>query len=171
MTPEGRVKAKVKRALDKLGSDCWRFMPVQGGYGSVALDFLLAIRGRFVAIETKAPGKTLTPLQEGTKAAIEAAGGIVLVVWDESSLAIAMKIILALEFAPRDQRHPNNLAADNLAAVREATGYQGDFHACRHGTPEAERIYEEHDRAVEPAQAADAAAGGDHGAPGAKPEG
>jgi hypothetical protein len=98
MTPEGRVKPMVKKALDTLGADCWRFMPVQTGYGSPALDYLLSIRGRFVAIETKAPGKKLTPLQEGTKAAIEAAGGIVLTVWDESSLAIAMKIILALEF-------------------------------------------------------------------------
>ena len=90
----------VNKALKTLGPECWKFMPVQSGYGTVALDYLLSIRGRFVAIETKAPGKSLTPLQEGTKAAIEEAGGIVLVVWDESSLAIAMKIILALEFAP-----------------------------------------------------------------------
>ena len=75
MTPEGRVKKIVKKALDLLGDECWRFMPVQSGYGSVALDFLHAVRGRFVAIETKAPGKDLTPLQESTKAAIEAAGG------------------------------------------------------------------------------------------------
>lgn len=100
MTPEGRVKAKVKKALDTLKTDVWRFMPVQTGFGSPALDYLLCIRGRFVSIETKAPGKKLTPLQESTKAAMEAAGGIVLVVWDESSLEIAMKIILALEFAP-----------------------------------------------------------------------
>lgn len=115
MTPEGRVKKMVKVALTKLGDDCWRFMPVQAGFGSVALDFLSCVRGRFVAIETKAPGKKLTPLQEGTKAAIEAAGGIVLVVWDEGSLAIAMKIILALEFAPHGiPRHclPNDAAAE-----------------------------------------------------------
>lgn len=103
-TPEGRVKKMVKSALDTLGPDCWRFMPVQSGFGSVALDYLLCIRGRFVAIETKAPGKKLTPLQEGTKAAMEAAGGIVLVVWDEGSLAIAMKIILAMEFDNGRQR-------------------------------------------------------------------
>ena len=98
MTPEGRVKRMVNKALMQLGEDCWRFMPVQTGMGIPALDYLNCIRGRFVAIETKAPGKKLTPLQEGTKAAIEAAGGIVLVVWDEGSLAIALKIILALEF-------------------------------------------------------------------------
>lgn len=116
MTPEGRVKKMVKSALNTLGADCWRFMPVQSGFGSVALDFLICIKGRFVAIETKwPPGKGLTPLQEGTKAAIEAAGGIVLVVWDEGSLAIAMKIILALEFAPNGiPRHclPNDDATE-----------------------------------------------------------
>jgi glyoxylate utilization-related uncharacterized protein len=99
-TPEGLVKQKVNKALATLGKDCYRFMPVQSGYGAKTLDYLLAIRGRFVAIETKAPGKALTPLQEITKTRIEEAGGIVLVVWDESSLEIAMKIILALEFAP-----------------------------------------------------------------------
>src|SRR2546430_646917 len=103
MTPEGRVKKMVKKALDTLGTDCWRFMPVQTGFGAPALDYLLSIRSRFVAIETKAPGKKLTPLQETTKAAIEAAGGIVLVVWDETSLELAMKILLALEFAPNGQ--------------------------------------------------------------------
>lgn len=108
MTPEGRVKAKVKKALKTLGTDCWQFMPVQTGYGSPALDFLLSVRGRFVAIETKAPGKKLTPQQETTKAAIETAGGIVLIVWDEDTLAIAMKIILALEFANNAPQYASN---------------------------------------------------------------
>ena len=117
MTPEGRVKAKVKKALEKLGGQCWRFMPVQTGYGAPALDFLLCVKGRFVAIETKAPGKKLTPLQETTKSAIEAAGGIVLIVWDEPTLAIAMKIMLALETAPRDDRHTLDLCNDCLNAA------------------------------------------------------
>lgn len=73
-------------------------MPVQTGYGAPALDFLLCIRGRFIAIETKAPGKKLTPQQEITKTQIETAGGIVLIVWDEPTLAIAMRVILAMEF-------------------------------------------------------------------------
>lgn len=96
MTPEGRVKKLVKAELSKLGDQCWRFMPVQTGFGVPSLDFMLCINGWFVAIETKAPGKKLTPLQEGTKAAMETAGGIVLVIWDEASLAIAMKIIKTL---------------------------------------------------------------------------
>lgn len=163
MTPEGRVKKMVKKALDHLGPDCWRFMPVQGGYGSVALDFLLSIRGRFVAIETKAPGNKLTPLQEQTKAAIEAAGGLVFVVWDETSLELAMKIILALEFAPRGPQ-----LETTITNVSRIAGYP--TLAVKHGTKTARAYYKEHERAQQSAQAPDPAVGGDHGASGAQPE-
>lgn len=136
MTPEGRVKAKVKRALKVLGHECWQFMPVQTGFGAPALDFLLSIRGRFVAIETKAPGKDLTPLQQTTKAAIEAAGGIVLVVWDEPTLDIAMKIILALEFASNGQA--------TFTAQRDCFNAAWPDH--RDGPIEARRIVQEKDQ-------------------------
>lgn len=130
MTPEGRVKAKVNRALKTLGPDCWKFMPVQSGYGTVALDYLLSIKGRFVAIETKAPGKSLTPLQEGTKTAIEAAGGIVLVVWDETTLEIAMKVILALEFAPHATNR--NYGTNVATCINASRGsYEGSIVAQR----------------------------------------
>ena len=79
--------------LKALGADCWRFMPVQTGYGSPALDYLLCFKGRFIAIETKAPGKKLTPLQESTKAAMEAAGAMVLIVDGEISLHAAREAI------------------------------------------------------------------------------
>ena len=88
----------MKKALDALGSDCRRFMPVQTGYGTAGLDFECCIRGWFVAIETKKDAKAkLTPRQLGTKAAIEDAGGLVFVVYDAASLALAMTVILALE--------------------------------------------------------------------------
>jgi len=154
MTPEGRVKAKVTKALKLMGKDCWRFMPVQSGYGSAALDYLLCIRGRFVAIETKAPGNKLTAMQEGTKAAMEAAGGIVLVVWDEDSLAIAMKIILALEFAPYGTSGSGrNDTVNPCLRAAEAQGPQ-EQHVCKWVAT----------------QENDPAAGGDHGAPGEPPE-
>ena len=79
MTPEGRIKAKLKRELDKL-PNVYRFMPVQNGMGAPALDFYLCIEGGFVAIETKAPGKKLTPRQEATRDNITAAGGTVYVI-------------------------------------------------------------------------------------------
>jgi len=48
---------------------------VQTGYGRTTLDFLVCIRGRFWAIETKAPGKKPTPRQNAVMRAIEEAGG------------------------------------------------------------------------------------------------
>jgi len=168
VTPEGRVKKKVKAALDTLGSDCWRFMPVQTGYGAPALDYLLAIRGRFVAIETKAPGKKLTALQEGTKAAIEAAGGIVLVVWDESSLAIAMKIILALEFAP-DAPQRNHVGHLSNCLRAESTNYTGEWLAQRF-TPKDEGSDQQHGGTEHACEAAYKTTRRDHGAPGTPPQ-
>lgn len=170
MTPEGKVKAKVKRALKALGRDCWQFMPVQTGYGAPALDFLLSIRGRFVAIETKAPGKSLTPMQEGTKAAIEAAGGIVLIVWDEPTLALAMKIILALEFAPRVPEIPIDHIANNLDAIRGQTG-PCKFTGQRIVQEEDARHRQQHLLTGLASQTLDAAARGDNGASGAPPDG
>jgi len=93
MTPEGRVKAKLNRALKPLEPWVWRFMPVQNGMGAPGLDYFLCVNGRFVAIETKAPGKKLTPRQETTKAKIIAAGGTVLVVDDDQSHGFAMRTI------------------------------------------------------------------------------
>lgn len=172
MTPEGKVKAKVKKALLALGDDCWRFMPVQTGYGAPALDFLMAVRGRFVAIETKAPGKSLTPMQETTKAAIEAAGGIVLIVWDEDTLAIAMKIILALEFSPNVPPTPTyGHLGSVLNAIRSAASDPGlSWAAHRIIAEEDERQRGQHLRSKQPAQALGAAAGGHHGSPGEPPD-
>lgn len=89
-TPESKVKEKVKAGLKRLCA-YWH-MPVQNGMGSPSLDFNCCVPliitsdmvgrtiGTYVAIETKAPGKKLTPRQLNTKAAIEAAHGKVLVI-------------------------------------------------------------------------------------------
>lgn len=80
-TPEGKVKAAVKAYLKTL-SDCWWFMPVQNGMGMMGIpDFIVCIRGKFLAIETKAPGRasSTTPLQERNIAGINGAGGLAIV--------------------------------------------------------------------------------------------
>lgn len=87
-TPEGKIKEIVKKCLKKLqdrGFSVYRFMPVQNGMGAPALDFYVCIEGLFVAIETKAPGKTLTARQFKTSEAIAAAGGYVIVArcWED----------------------------------------------------------------------------------------
>jgi hypothetical protein len=96
MTPEGKVKAKVKKALAELGRHQWRFMPVQTGYGADALDFLICVNGYFVAIETKAAKGKLTPRQETTAEQITSAGGRVFVVRDDKSLRRSMHLIKKL---------------------------------------------------------------------------
>ena len=77
MTPEGKVKANLKRRLRAAFKDAYVFMPVQNGMGAPGLDFYCCIHGMFVAIETKAPGKELTERQDITRQQILAAGGLV----------------------------------------------------------------------------------------------
>ena len=68
-TPEGKVKASIKRALKTLqdkGVPLYYHMPVQNGMGKPTLDFIGCINGEFFAIETKAPGKKPTERQQST---------------------------------------------------------------------------------------------------------
>lgn len=79
MTPEAKVKAKVKRILAELGA--YYAMPVTGGYGNSGVpDFLVCLRGRFYAIECKANGGKTTALQDKHLADIRGAGGVSLVI-------------------------------------------------------------------------------------------
>ena len=87
MTPEGRVKAAVKKWLKERG--IWYFMPVSNGMGQVGIpDFICCAHGRFVSIETKAPGKltNTTPNQKRVLQEISDHGGIAVVVDDVSQL-------------------------------------------------------------------------------------
>jgi hypothetical protein len=77
-TPEGKVKNAVKKALKIHGA--YYHMPVQNGMGSPTLDFVGCYRGKFFAIETKAPGGKPTPRQLQTIVDMESAGAKVFVV-------------------------------------------------------------------------------------------
>lgn len=91
MTPEGKIKRKVNEALKKFGNHVWKFMPVQASaFGMPALDYLVCFRGRFIGIETKAPGKHPSPRQLGTIASINAAGGLTFVIDGDEALDIMM---------------------------------------------------------------------------------
>ena len=80
--PEAKVKLEVRRLL--LEQDYMYFnMPVPSGYGESMLDFVGCHRGQFFMVETKAPGKHLTPRQELTKENVETACGRVFVVGEE----------------------------------------------------------------------------------------
>jgi hypothetical protein len=87
-TPEGRVKAQVKKILT--GSQRWgsiyQFWPVQSGYGSTTLDCLGCYEGFAFAIETKSPCKKATARQKLAIRDMEAAGCAVFVIDGDTSL-------------------------------------------------------------------------------------
>lgn len=84
-TPEGKVKTAVKKILAKYPS-MYYFMPVPYGFGESTLDFIICFRGVFIAIETKEPGKKMTPRQEKIGTDIGAAGGVVFEIASASDL-------------------------------------------------------------------------------------
>jgi hypothetical protein len=93
-TPEGKVKAKIKRELKELAC-LYDFWPVPTGYGKRTLDILLCAGGWFIAIEAKKKDGQLTDMQEITAAEIRAAHGLVFLVNNDKSLALAMETIKA----------------------------------------------------------------------------
>lgn len=85
MTPEGKVKEwlmiQIKRRYGHLA--VWAYAPPGGTFGTAGtMDRLLLIEsgdgapGVFVAIETKAEGRSLTPLQRKRLRDVDAAGGV-----------------------------------------------------------------------------------------------
>ena len=83
MTPEARVKAKVKDKLKAL--DAYFFMPATGGYGASGVpDIVACLNGRFIGIECKAGDNKPTALQEKNLQAITQNGGIALVINEAS---------------------------------------------------------------------------------------
>lgn len=84
MTPEGKIKEKVKSVLRNYMT-YWH-CPVQNGMGAPSLDFVGCYRGMFFAIETKAGNKKPTPRQVTTIEDMQAAGAEVFVVNEVSGL-------------------------------------------------------------------------------------
>jgi len=79
MTPEAKVKKKVRTVLEKCGA--YYAMPVTGGYGASGVpDFLICIKGRFIAVEAKAGTNKPTALQVSNMKRIEDAGGLAIVI-------------------------------------------------------------------------------------------
>jgi hypothetical protein len=84
-TPEGRVKAAIKKVLKEYG--IWYYMPVQNGMGVTGIpDFICCMAGRFLGVEAKAPGGKLTPNQTNIHGLIREQGGTVITVDDASQL-------------------------------------------------------------------------------------
>lgn len=83
MTPEGRVKVKVRKVLKDLG--LYYFSPTTGGYGySGVPDIVICAKGHFIAVECKAGRGKLTELQRAQLKRIKEAGGLAFVVTDKN---------------------------------------------------------------------------------------
>jgi len=67
MTPEGKIKEKIKVVLETYREQgvLYYYMPVPVGYGRSTLDYLGFILGCGFAIEAKAPGKKPSERQGG----------------------------------------------------------------------------------------------------------
>lgn len=79
MTPEGKVKAAVRRVLVDEG--VYYFSPAANGFGRAGIpDIICCFKGRFIALEIKAGKGKTTALQDREIAAINAHGGIAIVV-------------------------------------------------------------------------------------------
>ena len=84
MTPEGKVKAKVKKILAEMGA--YYAMPQGTGFASSGVpDFLVCKGGLFYGIECKANGNKPTALQNKHLEDIRKAGGVALIV-DETNV-------------------------------------------------------------------------------------
>lgn len=91
-TPEGKVKSKIKKLLNKYGA--YSHMPVQNGMGAPSLDYVACYKGLFLGIEAKAPGKKPTDRQVRTMSQMRNAGGYVFVIDGDESLMQLEKFLI-----------------------------------------------------------------------------
>ena len=83
MTPEAKVKDKVKKILKSLGA--YYTMPMGVGYGNAGVpDFIVCYEGKFFGIECKAGNGKTTLLQDKNLRDIEAAKGVALVINEDN---------------------------------------------------------------------------------------
>ena len=97
-TPEGKVKAAVKKILDTQG--VYHFSPAANGYGRVGVpDIICCVNGYFLALECKAGKGKTTALQDRELAAITKAGGAAAVI-HEDSVDMVHLLVATLEVRP-----------------------------------------------------------------------
>lgn len=91
-TPEGRVKARLYKALKELatssGGEVWSYCPNAGPFGTSGIpDRIVVVQGQFVGVECKADkSHKPTALQTKCMADITRAGGTCFVVYDDQTI-------------------------------------------------------------------------------------
>ena len=79
MTPEAKVKKKIKETLNSMGA--YFLQPIGTGYGSNgAPDIIACYKSLFIGIEAKAGNGKTTGLQELNLTRIRSNGGLALVI-------------------------------------------------------------------------------------------
>jgi hypothetical protein len=126
MTPEGRMKMRVRKRLAECSAPVYLFMPVQNGMGEATLDFIGCIGGKFFGVETKAGYGGMTPRQLHTAMRMREAGAAVFLLnenpegWHDFDFWLAsMAAIAALE-------HPEG-STSQVSAWLEAYGKLADY--------------------------------------------
>lgn len=117
LTPEGKVKDKVKAILNRRG--VWYCMPRGQTYGRAGVpDLLCCHRGRFIAVETKAGRGKATPLQLRELKDIFGHQGIALIIREdnldelENALDFAERMCMPFGFTTDEQIGGSNDEAD-----------------------------------------------------------
>jgi Holliday junction resolvase len=94
MTPEAKVKKKVKKILDDLGA--YHFSPMMDGYGRSGVpDIIACYKGKFIGIECKSGDNKPTLLQLRNIEDIKRNQGLAIVINEdniESLLALVKEI-------------------------------------------------------------------------------
>tara|TARA_R110002020_G_scaffold372944_1_gene584357 strand:+ start:2527 stop:2814 length:288 start_codon:yes stop_codon:yes gene_type:complete len=91
LTPEKKVKIKVKKILDDLGA--YHCMPATGGYGANGVpDIIACYRGLFVGIECKANRGKPTALQLKHLSDIKSAKGFSIII-DEHNIDMLKSLL------------------------------------------------------------------------------
>jgi hypothetical protein len=85
VTPEGKVKAKVRELLGTYGDELYSYWPVPTGFGRTTVDAIGCYRGQFFAVETKAEKKKPTLRQVGELHRMECAMARTFVIAGETS--------------------------------------------------------------------------------------
>ncbi len=70
---EKHLKKRIRNYLHAMGA--YTFSPVQMGMGGHTVDILACLKGRFIGVEVKVPGKKPTPRQYTCIHQINMAGG------------------------------------------------------------------------------------------------
>jgi pantoate kinase len=110
MTPEGRVKKRVKEILNELGA--YYTMPIGTGFSSSgAPDFIICIAGLFYGIECKANGGKPTALQLKHHDDIRKAGGIAVVILSYVEVKADFKVVAVGEVGQGNSKDRKGKAA------------------------------------------------------------